>query len=132
MDLAGLVWSQAYLALGADKLQHGRTMACHNPLDSQLSAAFSWSTPSGYRYIRLAQHAVGDTRKLLVDHHMRAVNVLFYGACLGPAWFRIPEWAAVAVGQDPQKLPPSTMFLGMVPAILLSRLAISAWGMSWA
>ena len=83
-------------------------------------------TVTGFRQIRAAQLATGELRKQLINQHIRSMNVLYYGACLGPAWFRVPEWAMAALDKDPHELPQGLMFVGLVPAFLLPGKGVSA------
>ncbi|KAL1520252.1 hypothetical protein AB1Y20_023722 [Prymnesium parvum] len=93
---------------------------------SAVGALQLYFTLAGVRHVRLAQHALGDERKRHLEKHAQAMNALFFGACLGPAWFRLPGWAAEAMGQDPKALPEGVMFLGMIPAVLMPRAAYLA------
>jgi len=89
------------------------------------------TTLQGFHAIRSAAHAASPAEKnALVKKHVSSMNILFYGTCLGPMWFRIVPWAveamAKAAGRDPETLPPVFMFLGMIPATLTPGLAITA------
>ena len=79
-------------------------------------------TIRGYRYIKLAQSAVGDEKKRLIDEHRKSMTRLYYGCCLGPAWFRIPSWLGLAGGT-----PLWTQFAGIVPPIVCINVAIRTY-----
>lgn len=82
-------------------------------------------TLQGFNAIRSAAHAVtAAERSRLVTKHVESMNTLFYGACLGPAWFRVAAWGAEAAGFDASDLPWWFEFLGMIPAILLPGSAV--------
>ena len=78
-------------------------------------------TIRGYRYIKLAQSAVGDEKKRLIDEHRKSMTRLYYGCCLGPAWFRIPSWLGLASpGSNAQ-------FFGIIPPIVCINMAIRTY-----
>ena len=78
-------------------------------------------TIRGYRYIKLAQQAVGDEKKRLIDEHRKSMTRLYYGCCLGPAWFRIPSWLGLASpGSNAQ-------FVGIIPPIVCINVAIRTY-----
>ena len=78
-------------------------------------------TIRGYRYIKLAQSAVGDEKKQYVDEHRKSMTRLYYGCCLGPAWFRIPSWLGLASpGSNAQ-------FVGIIPPIVCINVAIRTY-----
>ena len=71
--------------------------------------------------IKLAQSAVGDEKKRLIDEHRKSMTRLYYGCCLGPAWFRIPSWLGLASpGSNAQ-------FVGIIPPIVCINMAIRTY-----
>ena len=78
-------------------------------------------TIRGYRYIKLAQSAVGDEKKRYVDEHRKAMTRLYYGCCLGPAWFRIPSWLGLASPGS------NVQFVGIIPPIVCINMAIRTY-----
>jgi hypothetical protein len=68
-----------------------------------------------------AQSAVGDEKKQLIDEHRKSMTRLYYGCCLGPAWFRIPSWLGLAS-------PGSNFqFVGIIPPIVCINVAIRTY-----
>lgn len=85
------------------------------------------NTVKGFNAIRkAAKEKTAAKKKALVQEHVKAMNILFYGACLGPSWFRGVPWGAKAASIDPTPLSPWFMFLGMIPAFMTPGLAIGA------
>ena len=78
----------------------------------------------GFRAIKQAQRAKGDEKKALIEKHRAAMHGLFFGCCLGPAWFRVPGW----IGLIPagQVAPPWVQFLGVLPPFVIVPLALKA------
>ena len=56
------------------------------------------------------------------DEHRKSMTRLYYGCCLGPAWFRIPSWLGLAGGT-----PLWTQFVGIVPPIVCINVAIRTY-----
>jgi len=81
-------------------------------------------TIRGYKYIKLAQKAVGDERKRLIDEHRKSMVRLYYGCCLGPAWFRIPSWLGLV---EHKATPLWAQAAGIIPPIIVIRMAIKTY-----
>ena len=61
----------------------------------------------------------------LIALHTSAMAALFYGACCGPFFFRIPP-ALFQLVLPSEAIPDDVIFLGLVPSILLPQAAIRA------
>jgi len=69
------------------------------------------------------QASTGDERKRYIEQHRAAMSSLYYGCCLGPAWFRLPGWLGlVKMGSAPLWAQAA----GMVPPFILTPIAIRA------
>ena len=80
-------------------------------------------TIKGMRAIRQAKYATGISKKQLIERHQEAMIELFYGCCLGSAWFRLPGWLGlVKVGSAPLW----AQALGIVPPFFIIPLALRA------
>ena len=79
------------------------TTACHEEVVARL---------------RTIQHA-------LVFWHTSAMVALFYGACCGPFFFRVPA-VLLQLVLPTEAIPDEVMFLGLVPSILLPEAAARA------
>lgn len=79
------------------------------------------ATFKGWRAIRQAQFSKAEERKALIHEHRVQMNTLFYGCCLGPAWFRIPKWLGLAKGPG---VPLWVQIAGVLPPFAILPMAI--------
>jgi len=80
-----------------------------------------WHTVKGYKAIKQAQASVGDERKRLIEIHRASMTNLYYGCCLGPAWFRLPGWLGlIKMGSAPLWAQAA----GMLPPFIIMPMAL--------
>jgi hypothetical protein len=81
-----------------------------------------FATVSGFWAIKRAQDPSLPTeeRKRLTELHRTMMTILFYGACLGPAWSRLPGWLGLL--SEGKATTWWALLLSILPSFVLSPL----------
>ena len=113
----------------------------------------AWYTANGYLCIKKAQKLTKEIEILDIKkdekkrselvkqknahilEHKGYMQQLFYGACLGPFWFRVPQWM-IGAGMIPNEVVAAFprwvwSFVGLIPNVFIAGKAIELKPGQW-